>query len=354
MATSLKQNLKSAAYYGAARFANFGGFFSLVDEDGQLLPSSHSRTSRELIEADLRELHQGVRSANVQEALDQFNGPLAAEIIFNSIVDAATSFASVVERPKLFIVDRLPHPFGTRAWDAMCVDRMDEARLGIPRGIYFREAVRTHCYFEFVLAHEIGHWIVSQYTEGYFRHAPLLEEGVCDVLAIAIMLEVQLLPKAAIRNLLIYNRSTKHNSDLWGTYWREAQAVLNVVAEVGPLVLPHFLTCGRESLHQEAKSLQRDVTPSEPNHLSKSIMAVSFEANSILIIDIEDYAVLNTFLQRNVELMSINDLAAAVALGDTAVSSHLERLDGQGLVTVDDTTVFRTSRAIVDNARYRL
>ena len=199
--------LKYATYYHGAQFGDFPYFFNQIEIDETF---SHIEPwLRPLFQEDLGRIKSLAETHEIQSVFEYFNNEDAFLKQYYRIILGFSALFDINEKPPLRLVDNLPDPFSDKAWDAMCVDAQDEKKFSIPKGIYYRKAVLTHCYFEFVIAHEIAHWIVGLNSEKHIPYVTLFEEGLCDLLGAYFLNEQSIVPVGAITNLLAYNRALK-------------------------------------------------------------------------------------------------------------------------------------------------
>lgn len=81
--------------------------------------------------------------------------------------------------PPVYVVEAFPAPFDAMNFDALTIDKFDEADFGIPPGIYFLRSqlipdLAIHTY-----AHEMIHHLISEHTKERFL-ARGIEEGFCE------------------------------------------------------------------------------------------------------------------------------------------------------------------------------
>lgn len=244
----LLRETKSAAYYADdTRFASFVSFFSHFD-----------RRTDEHLDPVLRADYEALEAC--RKRLWVANGPFTDFYTdtptymlgyFDRVWERLSGWFPGLPKPELFIVDSPASVFsGAHTdWDAMCVERGD--RSGVPPGVYFSRNRLTHLYFEFLIAHELLHWVIGETDLSLPDPTglPIMEEGVCDFLAMYLMQTELSLPDVVMENLMLYNRAYVHHNSLCKAYWFALQNTARYVRSYGISGLPELIrTKGRAGL----------------------------------------------------------------------------------------------------------
>ena len=149
-----KRILKTTAYYYGANFANFPAFFNNINNFEPYQSLYVSEAER------LIDLSSNLKK-NDEVNIVSFKGS-GYKTTYRKIINILSQELHFYNWPELFLVDELPCvDSGNKAWDAMAVDSQEAHRLNIREGIYFNQNCVTHCYFEFVICHELIHWFIS-------------------------------------------------------------------------------------------------------------------------------------------------------------------------------------------------
>ena len=363
--SSLTQNsqylrmLKSTAYHVGARFGTFSSFFQTITETGEL--SAEYCTlfpwRNDLLGRELRRLKALAEEPIIHGRIENFYANQASRNQYLLLSSAARRVLDFSQAPELFLVDALPGPFDAEPWDAMFLDRFDEKRLGIPCGIYFRRAFETHCYFEFVVAHELVHWAISAHSEGSIHRSSAIEEGVCDVLGLHLLDVTGCLAPDVLVNLLIYNRATKAPDDLWSTYWRFCKMAAAAVNELGLDWLTALAKSGREGLVSDSFFSDRPlVSPSQEKKESNSLLSYILAADATKSIPIDSYILLEAAVSlAPVSELRVEVLRAQRLLPETVFDTALADVYASGLIAqLDHGKLYQPFQTLPKNLRYSM
>jgi len=344
--------LKYATYYHGAQFGDFPYFFNQIEIDETF---SHIEPwLRPLFQEDLGRIKSLAETHEIQSVFEYFNNEDAFLKQYYRIILGFSALFDINEKPPLRLVDNLPDPFSDKAWDAMCVDAQDEKKFSIPKGIYYRKAVLTHCYFEFVIAHEIAHWIVGLNSEKHIPYVTLFEEGLCDLLGAYFLNEQSIVPVGAITNLLAYNRALKPQNSLWYAYWTYCKATISIVIEDGFDEIINIIKSGRENIRKfpiQGGSLNNEDYHAKSN--IKNLICALLKADMLYTIPAEEFMVLKTSLQYAEEYINPGVIAKDLKISTDRLNSILTNLAKRGLIVIEsDDTIYQPSAILPDNINY--
>ncbi len=343
------RKLKHTAYYYGAKFNCFPSFFNSIN-------SSDNTITQQLVDKDLKRLDKLSKGHKMQQINSIFDHENKFIEQYHLIIKSFQKIFNIEDYPKLYLVDTFPDVFSDKAWDSMSIDKNDEVHFSIPRGIYYKKEYLTHCYFEFIIAHEIVHWIISEYSEKYFPYVPLIEEGVCDFLGTYILVKNKILDYNVIENLIIYNRALKNDESLWKQYWKNYLLISSIVCNNGLTFVIDAIKEGREHIslltreynHKNwTKDVQQDIE-------TKNIFNIFLKANSISTLKAKEFLLLEyincNFAQKIIEPKSI-----ILDLSEDEISILLKKLEILGFIhSYKQNLYFNPNFDLLSNIKYSL
>jgi hypothetical protein len=350
-----KRLLKAAAYYYGASFGTFD-FFNFDDE----LPEDGYFASYPwrlgLIQRELERLVQFSATPVLESALASFYAPQGPQNSFLALLNRTRDLLGFDEGPQLHLVDSLPGSFVSRDWDAMSIDKNDEQYYKVPAGIYFKKSFLTHCYFEYVIAHELVHWAISQHSDEYFPHASAYEEGLCDFLSLYVLLKSEYLPVEALVNLLVYNRILQTRDKPWYAYWKFCKAWLAAASRTGLQEIVAIARSGRAAVASglHPRGPVQSVEALDP--LIGRLGEVSMEAEAALSIGIDEYLVLQSAVHKRAPgKLTVYDLYADLSMPKANVDSAVNGLVRLNLLSREgNDTLYQASFQMPGNIKFNL
>jgi len=338
MFDTVKRDLKTTSYYTNPKFGSFVNFFSLLDDNGQIVNNNFEDWQLEILNKDLSYLKTQLNSKEISMKVQSFKNDGYMRN-YQKLVDCANSMFGCALNIPLYLVDILPEPFETRGCDSVSVDKEDESKLDIPYGIYFKKPFLTHCYFEFVIAHEIIHQIISFYSNKYFPYTTLIEEGYCDLFAAIILKESKVVNTHTIKQLFLYNRMLKSEDSIWNYYKIAFKRAIVSTFNEGINNSIDKIKKGRESFINIDFKKEINLNHNEKFNFLFELLEIEME----LCLDIDEYHVINKCLLNECNEKFINKF-----------KSTLENLNAKGLLIFDQGIVQIIDHDIFSNMRYRI
>ncbi len=298
MTNNYLRYLKSTCYLCGANFSNFPAFFNSIDQEGHI--HADSIALQKLMTEDLSFLQKNAMSIIKARHLYEFSDKKYLDN-YKTILDTYANIFHLSSFPQLFIVDEIPCQ-GNSMWEAMSVDLEDEKRLGIKSGIYFQRRFLTHCYFEFVIAHEIMHWIISIFSKKYYPYVSLLEEGICDVYSAIVLNQSKLFDNDTIQNIILYNRHLKQNNTIWKNYGLAAYDVMRFILTFGIDNMNRIIIKGRPfDLDFSLHSSSYNINPATPviNNLLRVSSYTTIPAEQFILLKESSKNHLNEYVSRS-------------------------------------------------------
>jgi len=344
--------LKCAAYYYGTRCGDFPYFFKQIAADEAF--SQVEPWLRPLFQEDLYYINRLAKTKEIQSVVKGFSDKKFYLKQYDKIISGFSNLFDIDELPVLYLVDSLPDPFSDKEWDSMSVDDRDQEKFSIPRGIFYRKAVLTHCYFEFVIAHEIAHWVISRHSGIYFPYVTLFEEGICDFLAAYILYNHSIVPASAVTNLFAYNRSLKPPNSLWYAYWIYCKAAMNLALKNGFEEIIKIVKSGRENIRkfpiQNAVSINE--SPSAESNI-KDLACALLTADALYTVSAEEFMVLKTSLQFAGDYINPERMAEKLKIPAGRLTPIISNLDRLGLIVIESNDrVYQPSAVFPDNIKY--
>ena len=344
--------LKCVTYYHGAQFGDFSFFFKQIEIDETF--SHIEMWLRQLFQEDLSRIRSLAKTPEIKTVLESFNNEEGFLKQYDKIISGYSILFDIKEMPSLHLVDKLPEPFSCKEWDAVSVDDQDEKKFSIPKGVYYRKAVLTHCYFEFVIAHELSHWIVSLHSKSYIPYVTLFEEGLCDLLGAYILNKHSIIPIDAITNLFAYNRALKPSDSLWYAYWSYCKAAMNIALGNGFDKILDIIKSGRGNIREF--SIQGGSLNNEDDHAKsdiKNLICALLKADMLYTIPAEEFMVLKTNFQYAEEHINPEKMAKDLKISPGRLNSILANLASRGLIVIEsDNMIYQPSVILSDNIKY--
>jgi len=325
------KSLKYATYYNGANFADFPGFFSLLSNDGRDISANSKHAA--LLKKDLKRLSSLAKETKMNDLSKKFSRDEEFYNQYETLKDVAKSIFKISEMPSLRIVDNLPKPFHKKLWDSMSVDKGDEENFSIPRGIYYRRDILTHCYFEFVLSHELIHWIISQRSNTYVPYVTLIEEGLCDFIGAVILYRSSMLPINVIKNLYLYNRVTKKRDELWHSYWHHCKLIVSVAMKKGLDHIIKIVLSGRNNLNSIYDSvINNTICDRHSKYKIDELISILLEADSTYVVSADEFILLESIIKQNSPIVTIDQLSYLKGAINKKLYSVMKSLEHRGFV----------------------
>lgn len=348
--------LKSVSYYNSMRFSDFKKFFSVLKPDASGIKQECIEVVpwvEILLKDDLEKLQVSLDTDSIRTSLSNFYRPNGPEETYKKLVKEAENIFHCSSIPDLHLVDNLPEPFHLKPWDSMSVDDLDSRRLNIPSGIYYRSEFVTHCYYEFVIAHELVHWVISSFSDKYYKFTSPLEEGVCDLLGAYILYDAKILPMNVIKNLFIYNRALKSQNDVWSIYWKFCKQAAYYCAVGGLESLIDLVKDGRLAIDNAQLCC---ASGNVRNENCKEIMFLTeiISADNAWCLGADEYILMLSTLTKEKDCaFSKKELSSTSGLPKDNFNNALERLLGLGLVFSERGEYFQELIKMPENIKYK-
>lgn len=342
-----KRILKTTAYYCGAHFANFPLFFNSMNhfDNSQILYVTEVERLVEL-SSDVK------KSTNVDLVCFKDSG---YKTTYQKIISVLSNELNFTDWPELFLVDKLPcSDSGNEAWDAMAVDSQEANRLNLKKGIYFNKNYATHGYFEFVICHELIHWIISFYSIVNPAYVPLWEEGFCDLLSVYFLHIGKVLPDSAIINLVLYNRHFKDNNSIWKRYHVYLNSVIGLALQNGVDYVYSFIRKGRTAFSNlYFYNPLTDRTNSDiMDNKDQAFLFDLLDVNSYISVKPETYILLNSLSDRCNQFIDITTLSSATSLDDFQLREAISYGFDSGLLFVEKDAIFVPNENIIQKLRF--
>lgn len=346
-----KRILKTTCYYYGAGFSDFPGFFNSIKENGDFCDNINSSTKKLSVYTKEKERLQNLSIILEKEKEISKFVEIGYKENYLKIVESFKSIFNIGKWPPLYIVDKLPK-FGNDEWESVSIDEKDETYFGIPQGIYFIKSYLTHCYFEFIIAHELMHWVISYYSKEYYPFVSLYEEGICDFFSAIVLKHSNIVPDEAIINLFLYNRYFKCDETIWKMYYKFFNKFILYSLEFGIASLIALIKKGRthisnfmeSSLYKETNNL---------DDICKSLLLKLLNINSYFTLDLNKYIVLKELFKTPNQYVDFCNLAENLDLEMNDLEEIITELETAGLVFIHDEEIYQPNIYLFDNMRFK-
>ncbi|OJW12772.1 hypothetical protein [Mucilaginibacter sp. 44-25] len=258
-------------------------------------------------------------------------------------------FEDLTALPYLYIVDTLPGPAKDKPWDSVSLDESDEKRLGIKKGIYFKRGSINLPYFDFIIVHELIHWIISEYSVKYFAYTSMVEEGICDYLSYYVLLKVDPSNFKIILNIMTFLRCLKKPGTLFNAYYRFSRHISAIVRSRGLEYLTKVMKQGREAVNSLGTFI---ITPTLIRDETVELLSLCFDhAESTVAIPTVDYFLYRHIIRQNLKEFRAKDIDIE-HLTPEEVNQSLDRLDDLNLITMEHSIFFQGLDQIPTNLKF--
>jgi len=346
--------LKQTAYYCGSSFGNFPKFFQTLESGSYLRDSILSSTRT--YKAELDRLVSLSLTNDMSQIISSYQEEKNFYDNFNRIATHAANMFNITNLPKLHIVDDLPGRFKDKPWDSMSVDKNDCLNFSIAEGIYYKRKFLTHGYFEFVMAHEVVHWIISEFSGKYYPYVTLLEEGLCDFIGALILLEGTILPITVLKNAFIYNRATKPIDNLWHSYWKYCLFFTHKATVDGVMSILDLVRKGRDEFNYTYTITNTTKNSDYINNLrGNAVINVILESTPIYSIPYISYDILFYIVNNSLENIKVADLVGIYNIQENIIRNSLDNLENAGLIhAVNNDLFYNPNKVIPAFLRYEL
>lgn len=328
------KELKAACYYANTSIGDFAAFFSNI-----ISVDYKDNKYKKILQEDLDKILCIYNDAEFKCNMKDFYDYMGYERKYSIILDEAKRLFDMELDIPLYLVDKLIEPYNSRDCDGVSIDRQDSKRLNIPYGIYYVKKYLTPVYFEFVVAHELIHQVISENSE-YQPYASLNEEGLCDLFGLILLSKTGLFDDCVIKNILLYNRSLSSSESIWYYYWKSFEQMCCYTLNNGFQSAVALIKQGRKSIDSVIMPENRKTSVMQYDDISnliKKFLSVSLYYS----IPIEEYACLRYLIKgKEVEQFVVPEI--------------LERLNRKGLLTLENQNFVLQKVTFYDYMRYKI
>lgn len=328
--------LKSACYYTETNIGDFSAFFQLTYSD-----NFKDYEFKDTLKVDLEKITNTYNADAFQKKLLDFYDNLGYKKNYYKILSEAEKLFNMKLDIPLYLVDKLVEPYHSRDCDGVSIDRIDSQKLKIPHGIYYVKKYLTHAYFEFVVAHEIIHQVISN-TSTYQPYASMNEEGFCDLLGMILLHNTGLFNDTVLSNLLLYNRILCHNNSIWHYYLKSFEHACYYTLYSGLETVISAIKSGRNTIDTIDLKKHTNLNHIEfPCDEYSSIIRNFLSTLLYYKIPIDEYVCLSDALNSNFQQCN---------------NSHnlIERLNQKGLLVLDNNKIILQNASFYNYMRYQL
>lgn len=341
MTISELRQLKSASYYNkSTTFASFTSFFDLLTNISKV----RKNYLKNFLENEFDTLHKKRKTlSRTNPFFSEFykNDIVFANNIYDKLIKHIAEEFSIDNYPSLYIVDNLPKPFNKYNWNALTIDKQDEHKYNVKRGIYFSRNYLTHVFFETTLIHEILHWIISEYSMKTYKitYFPIIEEGICDFYALFYFKKLFNVDDDLLLNWIVFNRTYPYMHELWNSYWKSLNNVSEFVDSFGQNELSNLLKKGRNYFNKIISStgINKDSACMKKTDTCKIIS----KANRIFYVTLEEYIILQQSIKSRKAAMSKEDLMSKTKMPKKLFNLAISSLKDTGLLYIENKNIIQ-------------
>ena len=345
-----KNRLKTTSYFYGANFSNIILFFNSINENGEFKDEiKDCKWKHNLYNKELNRLIE--LSSPFDE--DTFYIKYREEGCLNNfsfILEEAKKMFNISTWPQIFLVDNLKCVPEGKEWSAMSIDEIDSKELDIPEGIYFMKKYLIYGFFEFTIAHELIHWVISQYSTKYYPYVPIVEEGICDFMSTILLYKTKLFSLEVIKNFVLHNKQFTIKDTLGETYSDFFRFMLIYCQNNGFSSVLELIKSGRESITKmfTKSSIKADLNSNvDIQPLLKELLNVQ----SYFAIPIEEYYVLKATTKIGKTKFQKEDID--IDLPQDVLESALEKLNIKGYIFKEDDFILQMNQSFFNNIKFK-
>lgn len=345
-----KNRLKTTAYFYGANFSNILLFFNSINESGEFKEEIRNcKWKNELYKEELNRLIDLSKDFEEDNFYRKYREKECLQNFF-LILEEAKKMFNIKIWPQLFLVDSLKSVPEGKEWSAMSIDEMDSKELEIPEGIYFMKKYLIYGFFEFTVAHELVHWVISQYSIKYFPYVPIVEEGICDFMATILLYKTKLFPIEVIKNFVLHNKQFTINDTLGETYGDFFRIILIYCQNNGFSSVLELIKSGRERI---TKFCNESIikTDLKSNIDIQPLLRELLNVQSYFTLPIQEYYILKATTEIGKLEFQKEDIE--VNLPKDVLENALDKLNIKGYLFKENDFILQMNQSFFNNVKFK-
>ena len=337
-----KNKLLEGAYYiDEPIFAQIDEIFNYINEDGTIKKESLNSFQIEYLERLCNEFekkyieHSLISNVSVKDNIDKLVNCFYNEFGLNN-----------GSKPKISIVDKFPEPFSDRNYKAMNFNDEQSKKFNVPKGIYILKKFAIHGICEIMIAHEIMHYIIGEYTpiEQQMEQCPFYEEGTVDFMGLYLLLKYNIVDSICIRNWLLFGRGLCTPDFIGNLYFKENKQIQYIARNYGVDYIKSLILKGTGVIRStNFSNIKADLYNGQDQVLNQLLKIYDY-VFACFSIYLDEFCVYKETLNKKVKLDEIS-------LNDINVYDAARRLEKKGLVYILDDTLYNPNNCVFDGIK---
>ena len=335
------QLLEGAYYIDEPMFAQIDEIFNYINEDGSINSKGLNSIQIKFLSDLCKEFEQKYEENSKKSKID----------IKTNINNLINSFYSEFDlnnntKPKITIVDKFPEPFSDRNYKAMNFNEEQSKKFKVPKGIYILKKFAIHGICEIMIAHEIMHYIIGEFTpvKEQMEQCPFYEEGIADFMGLYFLLKHNIVDYVCIRNWLLFGRGLCTNSFIGSLYFRENKQIQYIARTYGIDYIKNLILKNLSAIRSAKFSNINSKSYDGKDIVLNSLLRIYDYIFSCFNLSLDEYFVYVKTLNKKIKLGELSEK-------DFDAKDSAYRLQKKGLIYILDDVLYNPNNCILDGIK---
>ena len=249
-------------------------------------------------------------------------------------------------KPNITIVDKFPEPFSDRNYKAMNFNDEQSKKFNVPKGIYILKKFAIHGICEIMIAHEVMHYIMGEFTpiEQQTEQCPFYEEGIADFMGLYLLLKYNIVDSICIRNWLLFGRGLCTEEYIGNLYFKENKQIQYIARKYGTNYIKALISKGISEIQNVKFSNISAKLYDNSDEILNKLLATYDYIFSCFTIYLDEYYVYKETLNKKIKLDELN-------IANIDVIDAAKRLEKKGLIYILDDTLYNPNKCVLDGIK---
>lgn len=337
-----KNNLLEGAYYSKEPlFAQIDEIMKYFDEDGNIIADELNvyqvdflNKLKEEFAANYK-LQNETNTINIKENINKLVDNFYKEFGLENTI-----------KPNITIVDKFPEPFSDRNYKAMNFNEEQSKKFNVPKGIYILKKFAIHGICEIMLAHEVMHYIIGEFTkvEEQLEQCPFYEEGTVDFMGLYLLLKYKIVDEICVRNWLLFGRGLCTSEYIGSLYFNENKQIQYIAREYGINYIKDIIKKGTNEIRNiRFFNIESNKYDGNDEILNKLLKMYDY-VFSCFSLKFDEYYLYTKTINSKINLNEI-------IIDDLNIIEVAKRLEKKGLIYILDDTLYNPNNCILDGIK---
>lgn len=337
-----KNNLLEGAYYvKEPLFAQIDEIMKYFDENGNVLRDGLSIHQIDFLNKLKEEFENTYKLKNE-------NNVINIKENINKLVDSFYKEFGIENKtkPNITIVDKFPEPFSDRNYKAMNFNEEQSKKFNVTKGIYILEKFAIHGICEIMIAHEVMHYIIGEFTplEEQLEQCPFYEEGIVDFMGLYLLLKYKIVDEICVRNWLLFGRGLCTVDYIGSLYFNENKQIQYIAREYGINYIESVIRKGTNEIkNMRFFNINSNKYDGNDEILNKLLKMYDYVFSCFILTVDEYYLYTNTINSK----VKIDELKT----DNMDVIEVAKRLEKKGLVYILNDILYNPNNCILDGIK---